>query len=132
MSPKTYLMEAITLFSADLPASRIFYSEALEFPCIFEDDTCTVFDIGGLMLNVLAIEAAPELVEPCPAVTPRGSSTLLMTLQVTDCRAAVTRLKAKGVPFLNGPVDRPWGRRTAAFVDPSGHSWELAEVLSDG
>jgi len=32
----------------------------------------------------------------------------------------------EGVGLLNGPVDRPWGMRTASFTDPGGHIWELA------
>ncbi len=31
--------------------------------------------------------------------------------------------------LLNGPQDRPWGRRTAAFADPAGHVWELAHEI---
>jgi uncharacterized glyoxalase superfamily protein PhnB len=32
---------------------------------------------------------------------------------------------------VNGPVDRPWGRRTAAFADPAGHAWEVAQLLPE-
>ena len=39
-------------------------------------------------------------------------------------------LVARGVVFLNGPIDRPWGMRTAAFADPSGHCWELAQKIN--
>ena len=35
-------------------------------------------------------------------------------------------LGARGVPLLNGPMDRPWGPRTASFRDPGGHIWEIA------
>jgi uncharacterized glyoxalase superfamily protein PhnB len=33
------------------------------------------------------------------------------------------------VALLNGPIDRPWGRRTAAFADPAGNVWEIAQIL---
>jgi uncharacterized glyoxalase superfamily protein PhnB len=33
---------------------------------------------------------------------------------------------ARGVKLLNGPIDRPWGPRTASFMDPAGHIWEIA------
>ena len=39
---------------------------------------------------------------------------------------AVAEFASRGVELLNGPVDRPWGVRTAAFADPAGHIWELA------
>jgi uncharacterized glyoxalase superfamily protein PhnB len=33
------------------------------------------------------------------------------------------------VSLLNGPLDRPWGVRTATFTDPDGHIWEIAQEL---
>ncbi len=30
-------------------------------------------------------------------------------------------LVARGIQLLNGPMDRPWGIRTASFVDPGGY-----------
>jgi uncharacterized glyoxalase superfamily protein PhnB len=46
---------------------------------------------------------------------------------VEDVDAAARGLAERGVTLLNGPVDRPWGVRTAAFADPAGHVWELAQ-----
>ena len=37
---------------------------------------------------------------------------------------------AHGVDLLNGPMNRPWGVRTASFADPGGHIWEIAQELS--
>jgi uncharacterized glyoxalase superfamily protein PhnB len=48
---------------------------------------------------------------------------------VDDADEVCARLRQLGVSLLNGPTDRPWGRRTAAFADPSGHVWEVAQVL---
>jgi len=39
------------------------------------------------------------------------------------------RLTDAGVNLLNGPIDRPWGKRTAAFADPDGTVWEVAQDL---
>ncbi|WP_373988406.1 VOC family protein [Duganella sp. BuS-21] len=35
----------------------------------------------------------------------------------------------RGVTLLQGPLDRPWGMRSANFVDPAGHSWEVAQKI---
>jgi uncharacterized glyoxalase superfamily protein PhnB len=35
------------------------------------------------------------------------------------------------VSLLNGPIDRPWGMRTATFADPDGHIWEIAQQLGE-
>ena len=48
------------------------------------------------------------------------------TLGVADVDSACERLRARGVSLLNGPIDRPWGIRTASFRDPGGHIWEIA------
>ena len=31
--------------------------------------------------------------------------------------------------LVNGPIDSPWGLRTAAFADPDGHVWEVAAPI---
>jgi uncharacterized glyoxalase superfamily protein PhnB len=38
-------------------------------------------------------------------------------------------VQERGVVLLNGPVDRSWGKRTAAFVDPAGAVWEIAQDI---
>lgn len=48
------------------------------------------------------------------------------TLFVDDVDAMFEELKERGVDLLNGPMDRPWGIRTASFRDPGGHIWEIA------
>jgi lactoylglutathione lyase len=40
--------------------------------------------------------------------------------------AMAAELTSRGVELLNGPMDRPWGIRTASFRDPGGHIWEIA------
>ena len=49
---------------------------------------------------------------------------------VDDVDEACTELKDRGVDLLNGPMDRVWGQRTAAFRDPAGNIWEIAKALS--
>jgi uncharacterized glyoxalase superfamily protein PhnB len=49
-----------------------------------------------------------------------------LTLEVDDVDAMCDELRARGVELLNGPIDRPWGIRTASFRDPGGHIWEIA------
>ncbi len=51
------------------------------------------------------------------------------TIPVDDVDAACAELATRGVGLLNGPMDRPWGIRTASFTDPDGHIWEFAQAL---
>ena len=48
---------------------------------------------------------------------------------VEDVDAVCSERHARGVALLNGPMDRAWGVRTAAFADPDGHVWEVAAKL---
>ena len=52
---------------------------------------------------------------------------LQFTIEVDDVDAMCAELATHGVELLNGPMDRPWGIRTASFRDPSGHIWEIAQ-----
>ena len=120
-------LEVITLFAEDLPATRAFYRDVFTTTVVFEDDVSIVLTFGPLMLNILQAAEAPELIAPLP-VAPPGARALL-TIRVADCDTTAAALAAHGVRLLNGPIDRPWGRRTAAFADPAGNVWEIAQEL---
>ena len=121
---------AITIYADDLAVSRKFYGDLLQMQEIFANHDSVVYQIGSACLNVLMKENAPELVEPLPIAPSSAGSRSLLTVTVDDVDAAYAALVARGVVFLNGPIDRPWGMRTAAFADPSGHCWELAQKIS--
>jgi catechol 2,3-dioxygenase-like lactoylglutathione lyase family enzyme len=118
---------AITIYADDLATSRAFYGETLGMEEAYSNHDSVGFKLGTTFLNVLMRENAPELVEPLPIAPSSAGSRSLLTITVDDVDAAHAALAARGVRFLNGPIDRPWGARTAAFADPSGHCWELAE-----
>jgi catechol 2,3-dioxygenase-like lactoylglutathione lyase family enzyme len=117
---------AITLFVEDLEAAKRFYREVFELPVTFEDDSSTVFRFGETLLNLLKTSEAPGLVEPATVATRDDGVRFQFTLGVDDVDAMCEELKERGVDLLNGPMDRPWGIRTASFRDPGGHIWEIA------
>jgi catechol 2,3-dioxygenase-like lactoylglutathione lyase family enzyme len=118
---------AITLFVEDLDAAKAFYQRVFELPITYEDDASAVFTFGDTMINLLRVEAAHELIEPANVGGPDVGTRMQFTLTVDDVDAMCAALTAKGVELLNGPMDRPWGIRTASFQDPSGHIWEIAK-----
>jgi catechol 2,3-dioxygenase-like lactoylglutathione lyase family enzyme len=122
-------LDVITLFAEDLAATTKFYTEVFGLEVIWEDDASAVLKMSNLIINLLRVSNAPPLIEPVPVAAPGGSRALL-TIEVEDARTVCAELEAHGVTLLNGPVDRPWGRRTAAFADPAGNTWEIAQVLS--
>jgi len=118
---------ATTLFVEDLDATKRFYQEVFGLPIAFEDDASAVFDFGNTVINLLATTAAPELIAPAPVADPAAGSRFQLTIQVEDVDATCAELARRGVELLNGPMDRPWGIRTATFRDPGGHIWEIAK-----
>jgi uncharacterized glyoxalase superfamily protein PhnB len=84
---------------------------------------------GGLMINLLQVFEAHGLVEPAAVAGPGLGSRALFTIKVIDAESVFRDLELRGVRMLNGPIDRPWGRRTAAFADPAGNVWEIAQEL---
>lgn len=122
-------IEVVTLFVDDLDSARTFYREVFAPEVLFEDEAGAVLRFAGMAVNLLRIEEAPELVTPRPVGADQDGPRVMFTVKVEDCRAAYAELAAKGVAFLNGPIERPWGRRTAAFADPSGNVWEIAEEI---
>ena len=117
---------AVTLFVEDLQAAKQFYLRVFGLPVEFEDNNSAVFKFGQVMINLLKTSEAKELVEPAPVADSEAGSRFVFTIQVDDVDAMCAELRERGVELLNGPMDRPWGIRTASFVDPGGHIWEIA------
>jgi catechol 2,3-dioxygenase-like lactoylglutathione lyase family enzyme len=118
---------AITLFVEDLPIAKAFYLKAFGLPVIYEDNNSAVFKFGDTLINLLKISQAGELIEPATVASREAGSRFVFTISVDDVDAMCAELTARGVELLNGPMDRPWGIRTASFVDPGGHIWEIAK-----
>jgi catechol 2,3-dioxygenase-like lactoylglutathione lyase family enzyme len=118
---------AITLFAEDVGETKRFYQEVFNLPIEFEDRNSAVFNFGNTLINLLSITEAPELIAPAPVASHDSGARLQLTIQVDDVDAVCADLAKRGVELLNGPMDRPWGIRTATFRDPAGHIWEIAK-----
>lgn len=118
------------MFVEDVNAAKRFYGEVFGLPVLFEDGDSAVFDFGNTLVNLLQDAAAVELIEPAAAADRGAGARAQLTIEVDDVDAICTELAARGVELLNGPLDRPWGIRTAAFRDPGGHVWEVAQKLT--
>jgi catechol 2,3-dioxygenase-like lactoylglutathione lyase family enzyme len=121
---------AITLFVEDLPAARSFYERVFGRPTAFEDDNSAVFKFDNTLINLVDTRAAGDVIAPAAVASRSAGSRFLLSIWVDDVDAACAELAHQGVRLLNGPVDRPWGMRTASFTDPGGHIWELAQSLA--
>jgi catechol 2,3-dioxygenase-like lactoylglutathione lyase family enzyme len=117
---------AITLFVEDLEKSKAFYQDVFGIPIAFEDGNSAVFRFDETLVNLLRASEAPGLIAPAPVAAPAAGVRFQFTLGVEDVDLTCEKLRQRGVELLNGPMDRPWGIRTASFRDPGGHIWEIA------
>ena len=116
-----------TLFVDDLGMTKEFYQRVFGLPVVFEDGDSAVFKLGTMLVNLLKVEAAAELVAPAEVAGRGEGARFVFTIEVDDVDGMCAELAARGVTLLNGPMDRPWGVRTASFVDPAGTIWEIAK-----
>ena len=120
---------AITLFVEDPQRSKEFYGRVFDVETVFEDESSVAFKFDNLFLNLLKRgEAVNELLGPVPPAEPGASFEL--TIWVQDADAVCGDLAERGVSIVSGPLDRPWGMRTAAFLDPDGYVWEVAAEIA--
>jgi catechol 2,3-dioxygenase-like lactoylglutathione lyase family enzyme len=120
---------AITIFVEDPQRSKGFYEKVFDAPAVYEDDNSVAFKFENTIVNLLARREAPVLIDPAPVASAGAGSSFQLTVWVDDADAVCAELVKRGVELLNGPLDREWGMRTAAFADPDGHVWEVAQEL---
>ena len=94
---------------------------------MFQDGVSAVFNFGNTLINLLQTTEAPGLIGPARVAEQSAGARAQFTITVDDVDAVHAELTARGVEFINGPIDRPWGIRTACFADPAGHIWEIAK-----
>lgn len=120
-------IDAVTLFVEDLAAAKQFYLDVFGLPIHYEDDVSVVFKFGDTLINLLSASEAPDLIAPAAVAPPEAGARMQFTIAVGDVDAMCAELSRRGVRLLNGPIDRPWGIRTASFRDPAGCIWEIAK-----
>jgi lactoylglutathione lyase len=122
---------AITLFVDDPQRSKSFYQDVFGLPVVYEDENSAVVKFENTIVNLLTLSAALGLIAPATVATHEAGSRFQFSIWVDDVDAACAELATRGASLLNGPMNRPWGMRTAAFTDPDGHIWELAQELTE-
>jgi catechol 2,3-dioxygenase-like lactoylglutathione lyase family enzyme len=129
MSEPLTALGAITLFVADRVRAKEFYERAFGAAPVYEDDNSVVFQLENTVVNLLVDTEAHGLIAPAHVADQAAGSRFQLTIWVDDTNDVCEELTRRGVALLNGPLDRPWGLRTAAFADPDGHIWEVAAQI---
>jgi catechol 2,3-dioxygenase-like lactoylglutathione lyase family enzyme len=119
-------VSVITLGVRDLARARRFY-EALGWETGAEPgDDVAFFQAGDMVLALWdrATLAEDSCVEDAPGW---GGVTLALNLgSREEVDAATEEARAAGATIGREPAETFWGGYSSAFVDPEGHSWEIA------
>ena len=126
---KTKGIDAITLFVEDLETSKAFYRDAFDLQVVFEDEDSAVFDFQSSVVNLLKRSAVTELIGPAQMAPRDAGSRVVLHPRGRRRGRGLCKLTSSGVELLNGPMDRPWGIRTASIRDPDGYIWEVARKI---
>jgi catechol 2,3-dioxygenase-like lactoylglutathione lyase family enzyme len=117
------------MFVEDPQRSKEFYERVFEASPVYEDANATAFEFENTIVNFLRTSEAHDLIGPAAVGTAEAGSRFQLTIWVEDADAVCEQLESRGVELVNGPLDRTWGLRTAAFADPDGHIWEVAAQI---
>jgi catechol 2,3-dioxygenase-like lactoylglutathione lyase family enzyme len=120
---------AITLFIEDRQRAKSFYEKAFDVEAVYEDENSIAFQFENMVVNLLVTREAHDLIGPAVVAEQEAGARFQLTIWVDETNAVCEELARRGVELLNGPIDRPWGLRTAAFADPDGHIWEVAAKI---
>lgn len=117
-------IEVTTVFVSDLDKALAFYTETLGMQVKID----TVMGDNFRWIEVMPEGAQTSINLALPfteAVTPGNPTGLIF--DTSDVRALHETLTAKGVTFTQAPEEQPWGGIMAAFTDPDGNQFNVAQ-----
>jgi catechol 2,3-dioxygenase-like lactoylglutathione lyase family enzyme len=118
------------LFVEDVARARDFYVDVLGMSLGFEDETSAGLFLGEELLLIVSVPSASDMLVGEELGTPRNQRPVgLFNIFVENVDERYAHLKSLGVSFINDPIDREWGRRTAHFKDPDGFIWEISQSI---
>lgn len=120
----------VVLFVEDLERTLAFYVDKVGLPVRFRAEGYVELAVEGSRFALLARSRVSELTGDAHTARPAaGAHEGSVTLLVEDVDRVHRELTGRGVTFLGGPENRPWGQRAAYFQDPEGHLIEIATNL---
>ncbi len=122
-------IDATVLFVHDLARCTTFYRDILGLQVVESDADSISFRLGNQYFLLLEVGAAARLLGEDTPLQIEGGPHGLLAAGVADVDTAYAELLAKGVTFRRPPTSQSWGLRTAHFVDPDGHLWEINQPI---
>jgi uncharacterized protein len=126
----------ITLGVRDHAVARAFY-ERLGWRATLEVEKTVFFQAGGV---VVSLWSRDKLAEDSGVTDPGGWGGVALAHNVRspeEVNRVIEEARAAGAEISREPSETSWGGYTGIFVDPDGHTWEVAhnpgfELREDG
>lgn len=122
-------LSQIRLLAKDFHKSLTFYKDVMELPLgtYFEEMKYATFKTGETQIEIVSREQMTQVIgENIIPFEVESQSEFFLNFSVEQIDEVCTRLKDKGVVFLNEPHDRKeWNARVAHLRDPDGNVIEL-------
>ena len=120
-------LEWIILVTDNYEKSRDFYGKILELEIVREvqKDYFTQFKMENCFLAIYGRKEMEKLVGKKFINSSGGAIYTFKESENID--SEYINLKSKGIIFIKEPVTQSWGQRTAYFLDPDEHIWEIQE-----
>ena len=83
--------------------------------------------VAVIIVTYNAAKYVPDCLGSLSRIEKGGHDVDVIVIDNGSSDATVEMLATRGVVLINGPMDRPWGIRTASFADPDGYIWEIAK-----
>ena len=119
----------VILYHEDMQAARAFYEGKIGLKLReVTYDWFVGYWISDKHEMTLCISTSPEERQRWGA----GGKGVVVDFVVPDVDEAYLCLLSLGVRFVEPPTDRPWGLRTASFLDPAGYTLTVTSYLPKG
>ncbi len=123
-------IEWIILATDHYKISRSFYKNTLGLTIIRETpkEEFTQFKLDNCFLAIYGRKQMEKLVGK--KYIGNGGAAIYTLKEVEDVDKYYQELKNQGVKFIKKPTTQPWGQRTAYFLDPDYHIWEIQQWVN--
>lgn len=123
-------IEWIILVTDRYQKSRSFYKDTLSLSVVREtpSEQFSQFKLGDCFLAIYGRKHMEKLVGK--KYIGKGGGAIYTLKEVENVDEYYVELKNKGVKFIKKPTTQPWGQRTAYFLDPDNHIWEIQQWVT--
>lgn len=129
MKNNIYNLEWVILATDQYKKSRSFYKDTLGLEIVREapKEEFSQFKLENCFLAIYGRKQLEKLVGR--KHLKQGNDAIYTFKEVKDIDKYYQTLKNKGVNFIKKPATQAWGQRTAYFLDPDLHIWEIQQWI---